>query len=169
MLGQFEPVLYRCHSELTLDTSAVTIPISEMSPYRTTASETGGGNIALGTGFTSSSVHDLNPATTHSVLVHRQENAASPNLPSTARASHHPMASSTVASIPKPPVRRKRRTYSCRACKVNFVQIQGFNRHNRDEHQPPNICAHCGVFTWSPARNYLFTKHLKRDHPGVTL
>jgi hypothetical protein len=152
-----------------LGTRAVTLPVGKMSLYPETARESLSGYISLGTGVTSSPVHDLKPTFICSVPVHQNENAVFPNLLSTGQASHHTMESSSVSSVRDPPVRRNRRTYSCRACNANFVQRQGFNRHNRDKHQRRKICPHCRIFTWSPARNYLFTKHLERDHQEVTL
>lgn len=158
-------------TERSRDDRTVTLPIGKTSPYPTTAYESLGGCIVPGTGTTSSLVHDLKPTIIRSVPVHRNETAASPNLLSTSQleASYHTMASSSVASIRDSTVRRNRGTYSCHTCNANFVQRQGFNRHNRDKHEPRNICPHCRVFTWSPGRNYLFTKHLEIDHQEVTL
>lgn len=155
---------YRCHQELTSDTSTATDPITNILPYTATAREPLSGHLVPGTGVTSSFVHNLNPAIIGSVPAHH---AASPNLPSTAQASHRPMASSSVASIRGLQMRRNHtETYSCPAsgCKSIFVQRQGLNRHYRDKHQPElrNVCPFCGVFKWS--RKYLFTRHLERDH-----
>ena len=157
---------YRRHPQLTLDTSTVTSPISNMLPYPATAREPLGGYIVPGNGLTSSSAHNLNPTTIDSVPVHH---AASPNLPSTAQASYRPMASSSVALIRDPPVRLNRTgTYPCHAsgCKTIFIQKQGLNWHYREKHRPElwKVCPYCGVFTWSPARKYRYTKHLKIAH-----
>ncbi len=57
--------------------------------------------------------------------------------------------------------------FLCSSCDVRFATQQGLNRHNKDMHTPRQVCPHCGIFTWSPARWYLFTKHLARSHPQV--
>ncbi|KAI9454308.1 hypothetical protein BJY52DRAFT_1285138 [Lactarius psammicola] len=152
--------------ELSSDTTAMTAPSGEMLVVPATARETLGG-IVPGNGVTSPSVYNHSSTIPHSAR--RNEGAASPYFLSTGQASRRPMAASSVASIRVLSSGRDRGRFSCRVCDVSFVQRQGFNRHNRDKHQPRNICSHCGVFKWSPARRYLFTKHFERDHLGVAL
>ena len=57
--------------------------------------------------------------------------------------------------------------YACTLCNDSFIRQQRLKEHKRDKHSLPNICPHCGVFKWSQARPYRFTRHLERDHPGV--
>lgn len=151
--------------ELSLDTSAATVPIEEMLVDPATARETLG---VPGNGITSSSMYYHSSAIPHSI--HRNKDAALLNFISANQAGRHPIASSSIASSTRVTrAGRNRSSFSCHACDVGFVQRQGLNRHNRDKHRPRNICPHCGVFKWSPARRYLFTKHFERDHPGVPL
>ncbi len=145
----------------------MTVPVDEMLVDPATACETLGGYIFPENGVTSSSVHNHSSTIPHSV--HQNEDAAPLDFLPAGQASRHPMASSSVATIWVAPAGRNRRRFSCPVCDVGFVQRQGLNRHNRDKHQPWNICPHCGVFKWSSARHYLYTKHIKRDHPGVAL
>ncbi|KAI9433816.1 hypothetical protein H4582DRAFT_2060509 [Lactarius indigo] len=151
--------------EPTLDTNTATVPIGEMMVDPATA------RLALGrynVGTTSSLVHHHSSTIPH--YVHRNENAAPLDFILAGRVGRHPMASSSVASsIRVARAGRNRTRFLCGVCDVGFVQRQGLNRHNGDKHQPRNICPHCGVFKWSPARHYLFTRHFKRDHPGVPL
>ncbi|KAH8991493.1 hypothetical protein EDB92DRAFT_660250 [Lactarius akahatsu] len=151
--------------ELSLDASTATVPIGEMLVDPATARETLG---VPGNGITSSSVYYHSSAIPHSI--HRNKDAALLNFISANQSGRHPIASSSIASsIRVARAGRNRSRFSCHACDVGFVQRQGLNRHNRDKHRPQNICPHCGVFKWSPARRYLFTKHFERDHPGVPL
>ncbi|KAH9032396.1 hypothetical protein EDB83DRAFT_1839722 [Lactarius deliciosus] len=150
-------VIIAAIEEPILDTRTATFPIGEMLVDPATARETLGEYIVSGNGITSSSAHYYS-----STSVYLNENAS----PFAAgRAGRHPMASSIRVAR----AGRNRTRFSCHVCNVGFVQKQGLNRHNRDKHQPRNICPHCGVFRWSPARHYLLTKHFETDHPGVPL
>ncbi|KAI9436347.1 hypothetical protein H4582DRAFT_2058997 [Lactarius indigo] len=151
--------------EPTLDTNTAPVPIGEkMVDPATTREALGRYNVRT----TSSSVHYHSSTIPH--YVHRNENAAPLDFISAGRIGRHPMASSSItSSIRVARASRNRTRFSCGVCDVGFVQRQGLNRHNGDKHQPKNICPHCGVFKWSPARHYLFTRHFKRDHPGVPL
>ncbi|KAH9024142.1 hypothetical protein EDB85DRAFT_280513 [Lactarius pseudohatsudake] len=152
--------------ELSLDTSAATVPIGEMLVDSATARETLG--VPGNDGVTSSSVYCHGSVIPHSIR--RNEDAPQLDFILTSQAGRHPIASSSIASstrVARPG--RNRSRFSCHACDLSFVQRQGLNRHNRDKHRPRNICPHCGVFKWSPARRYLFTKHFERDHSGVPL
>ncbi|KAH8995870.1 hypothetical protein EDB86DRAFT_1070424 [Lactarius hatsudake] len=151
--------------ELSLDASTATVPIGETLVVPATAHETLG---VPGNGITSSSVYFHSSVIPHSI--HRNKDAALLDFVSASQAGRRPIASSSiVSSIRVARAGRNRSRFSCHACDVGFVQRQALNRHNRDKHQPRNICPHCGVFKWSPARRYLFTKHFERDHPGVPL
>lgn len=148
----------------------MTIPIGETS-VDSTPCEILGGPMALGYGVRVTSSSVLNHGSTIPHSAHRNEDAAPLDFLSAGQTSRHPMASesSPVASTRVLPAGPNRRRFSCRVCDVSFAQRQGLNRHNRDKHQPWNICPHCGVFEWSQARHYLFTKHVKKDHPGIAL
>ncbi|KAH9170765.1 hypothetical protein EDB89DRAFT_1975688 [Lactarius sanguifluus] len=151
--------------EPTMETSSPTVPIGETLVDPATARKTLG---VPGNGITSPSVYYHSSTIPHSI--HRNEDVALLDFISASQAGRHPIASSSIASsIRVAQAGRNRSRFSCRACDVGFVQKQALNRHNRDKHQPRNICPHCGVFKWSPARRYLFTKHFERDHPGVPL
>ncbi|KAH9171141.1 hypothetical protein EDB89DRAFT_1175857 [Lactarius sanguifluus] len=153
-------VIIAAIEEPILDTRAATFPIGEMLVDPATARETLGEYIVPGNGITSSSAHYYG-----STSVYLNEDASPLGFTSAGRAGRHPVASSIRVAR----AGRNRTRFSCRVCNVGFVQRQGLNRHNRDKHQPRNICPHCGVFKWSPARHYLLTKHFERDHPGVPL
>ncbi|KAH9981103.1 hypothetical protein BGW80DRAFT_308758 [Lactifluus volemus] len=56
--------------------------------------------------------------------------------------------------------------HPCPMCGTRLGERKAFNRHMRDRHGRQNVCP-CG-FLWSPARNYLFENHVRRDHGGVS-
>ncbi|KAH9171139.1 hypothetical protein EDB89DRAFT_1973124 [Lactarius sanguifluus] len=152
--------------EPTMETNPATVPIGEVLVGPATTHKTFG--VPEHGIITSPSVYYHSSAIPHSI--HQNEDAALLDFISASQKGRHPIASSSIASsIRVVQAGRNRSKFSCRVCDVGFVQRQGLNRHNRDKHQPRNICPHCGVFTWSPARHYLFTKHFERDHPGVPL
>ncbi|KAH9056763.1 hypothetical protein EDB87DRAFT_1170391 [Lactarius vividus] len=146
--------------EPTFETSTTTVPIGEMLVDPATARETLG---VPGCDIMSSSVYYHSSTIPHSL--HRNKDV---DFISASHAGRHPITSSFIASSTRVARAGRNHTrFSCHVCDVSFVQRQGLNRHNRDKHQPRNICPHCGVFEWSPARHYLFTKHFERDHPSV--
>jgi hypothetical protein len=55
------------------------------------------------------------------------------------------------------------RPYLCDSCDKRFKQVQGLNRHKREEHKP-SWCMFCDT-KWG--RPYLYREHLKRCHPNV--
>ena len=103
----------------------------------------------------------------HLYSAHPNEEVPSPNLRSEVQASHHVPVTSFIASSKVASANEIRKTFWCNDCGVGFAQRQGLNRHELDMHTPRNICHLCGIFEWSSAREYLFTRHLERHHPGV--
>ncbi len=97
--------------------------------------------------------------------VPRDEEAAPTNSRSVGQGleGHHPINASNQGV----PAGRKLNRFLCQVCDVSFAQRQGLNRHRKDKHKPRKICRHCGIFEWSSARQYLFTRHLKKCRPGV--
>ena len=147
----------------TTDFSATTIPIDEESMHYATPRQALWGV----DGFAELSMNGLAAPTIYSA--HPSKVASPPNFQSAIHASHHAIVTSSIASSEVVPADDVLRKFWCRACGVSFTQRQGLNRHEREKHGPRNICHLCKSYEWSPARRYLFTRHLKQRHPEAVL
>jgi hypothetical protein len=147
----------------TMDFSTTTVPIYEGSNHPATERQALWGV----DGTTELSMTDLYPPfqdSTHPSACPNEE-ASLPTCRPAIPASHHVIGASPIASSQVTPADDTHRKFWCRICDLGFVQRQGLNRHEREKHGPRNICHLCNTYEWSPARNYLFTKHLRRYHP----
>jgi hypothetical protein len=148
--------------QLTMDFSTATISIDEGSNHPATQRQDlwgVDGFVALSmTGLCASSLYSTRPS------AHLNEEASSRNFRPAIPASRH-VTTPLLALSQYTLAGDTHRKFWCRVCDVGFVQRQGLSRHERDQHGPRNICHLCKTYEWSPARKYLFTKHLKRHHP----
>ena len=53
-------------------------------------------------------------------------------------------------------------------CGIHFTQSQVLNRHMKDKHGEKGSCTLCSSFKWSLGRPYLYRRHLRVKHPGLT-
>ena len=58
--------------------------------------------------------------------------------------------------------------YSCKIYRPTrtYPQPQGLRRHQREMHQPPELCLYCD-YQWPGSRAYMYRNHLKEHHPDV--
>jgi hypothetical protein len=143
----------------TMDVSTASFPIDEEANHPATQRQALWGVDR----FTELSMTSLSASSLYSARTYppQYEEPSSPNFRPAIQANHNVNLTLPIASSPASDTLK---TFWCRGCNIGFVQRQGLNRHKKD-HGPRNTCPLCKTFKWSPARKYLFTKHLKRQHP----
>ena len=151
----------------TKDFSAAIIPVDKGSNHPVTQRQAplgadGFAELSM-TGLYFPSLHSTHPS------AWANEKESSPNFRPAVQARRHVSLTSPIVSRQYASAGGTHSKFWCSVCDVGFAQKQGLNRHERDQHGPRSICHLCRTYEWSPARNYLFIKHLKQHHPEVVL
>ena len=155
------------NQQSTTDFRAAIIPIDKGSSYpvtqrRALSGADGFAELSM-TGLYVPSLHSTHPS------ARANEKASSPIFRPAIQVRRHVSLTSPIISRQYASAGGTHRKFWCSVCDVGFAQKQGLNRHERDQHGPRSICHLCRTYEWSPARNYLFIKHLKQHHPEVVL